>query len=157
MNKKELKKKAKKAAVAATLTASIVTVNSFDAPDEIVNSSYLNARNIDSNHEIINYDDVEELNEESPKNNKLKKFITWIPYPIRMIIFLPLWIIGFISQIGAKLLFKTVISPILSILLSIVFNSLLMIAIFLICVKILFPDIPWRKILNKKTIEEMIK
>lgn len=95
-------------------------------------------------------DDLQKAQAKDSIRNRLRKLIYKIPVKVRAALFVPLWAMGSAILWAADLLFKTLIAPIAHIFLSFVIQTFLLFAIIGVCIKILFPDLPWSKIFSKK-------
>lgn len=99
-------------------------------------------------------DDPEEEEEEKKRSIKdaLREMILRVPAGIRGVVFLPLWVIGWLLINGVTALWGAVLSPVMSTVLGWVCIA----GVILLClagvIKTAFPNIPLKKILSKKTI-----
>ncbi|MBQ1476938.1 MAG: hypothetical protein IIZ33_02200 [Erysipelotrichaceae bacterium] len=152
--KERLKKKASIGILASLTSISVLLGGVFDSPKELV----------EENHEkpvilIENIDDYseDELENEEGKDHtgykdKLKRQIYRIPLRIRMIFCVPLWCLGTMILSLGEFLWGSLLSPVLNVLLTFLLQTIILMAVIGICVKLLFPDLPWRKIFNKRTL-----
>ena len=146
---KERKTKIVKTAIAGLTSMSMLVGATFDSPSELTGAKKIVAAD---DKKDFSGDILQGLTQQSSLKNKLKKLIYKIPVEIRANMFVPMWFLGTFLIFFLKLAVKIVIAPILKILLGIILHAAILIAIVLICVKLLFPDLPWSKILNKRNI-----
>lgn len=83
--------------------------------------------------------------------DKLRRLFLAQPSVIRGVALLPFWVIGKMLLALLSLLF-TALSPILQVILGVVFNALLLFGLFLAVLKLLFPNLRLRDFLTKKNI-----
>ena len=96
------------------------------------------------------FDDYDQ-EDSSDFKNIILNLIYKLPKFIRIIFIVPMWFLGtFISFMLNKLL--KLLSPILGLIIDFIVSTLISLLIIVICVKILFPNLSLKKILNKKTI-----
>ena len=141
MDKKEVKKKVNTAAAGAGAVLSILTAAKYDNPAELIKE------------EIKKNDDHAIEEKAIIEKSEIKEYaVNKIPAIIRTIVLLPMWFIGhFLLGLLDKLV-KLVASPVIAFLLSTLFTFLILLLIIVLFIKLLFPDMPLKKILNKKLI-----
>ena len=141
MDKKEVKKKVITAAAGAGAVLSILTAAKYDDPAELIKE------------EIKKNDDHAIEEKAIIEKSEIKEYaVNKIPAIIRTIVLLPMWFIGhFLLGLLDKLV-KLVASPVIAFLLSTLFTFLILLLIIVLFIKLLFPDMPLKKILNKKLI-----
>lgn len=155
---KSQKKKAAVSAVAAMTAASVLVGGAFnspadlldDAPDALVQSLDMD---LDGQTDAGDgADDGEDGEERSKPASAVRRFVQAMPLPLRAMIALPLWIIGngFIELGG--LLWGAVLSPAFAAVVSWVAIALMVLLVFLLAAKTIAPDLPIKKILNKKSV-----
>lgn len=144
------KKRIKKAAAIATLSTSVFLANVIDSPDELINGQKVKPKN---------YAQIEIIEDDEPSDNQgnnlksgLKKMILDLPAPLRIVAGIPLWFLGTGLSSLLSLLFKGIVTPIMEVILHFILRTLIMLAVIVLAVKILFPDLELKKILNKKTL-----
>ncbi len=138
---KDLKKEVRKALIATTATTSLIVNNSYDSPLEIIDDTY--------------GDDVMELydkEQKDPYKNKMRYLLKKIPQPIRAILLLPLWTLGWLLMLIIRPIWVNLLSGITAdfihwfILLILVLIGIIISSIFM------FPGLPLKKLFNKKVI-----
>ena len=150
--KEELrKKKVKKAVVAGVTSASVLLGGTFDTPEDILNPA---KKQIKPVSEVVDHSDdlFEDLYKKEDPKDAFKNLIYKIPLKIRMYVCVPLWFLGTGILTLLELLLKVVLVPLAHIILNFILHTVLLMAIIAICVKLLFPDLPWSKIFNKRTL-----
>ena len=83
--------------------------------------------------------------------DKLRRLFLSQPSIVRGIVLLPFWAIGKALLALCSLLF-TALSPVLQIILSVLLNALLLFGLFLIVLKLLFPNLRLRDLSTKRNI-----
>ncbi|MDI9540177.1 MAG: hypothetical protein QM204_01700 [Bacillota bacterium] len=142
----DLKKRAQKTAIAATTAASLFVNNTYDKPLEIIDESF-KEEDID-----------EQLNQKKKTSFKIKckQLLHNIPQPLRVILLLPLWSLGWFLMLVLRPVWENLLVGIFSEISYWVILSLIIMAIILFSALFLFPDIPLSKTFNKKTISLII-
>lgn len=149
--KKKKKKKIEKGIVAGVTSVSVLLGGTFDSPQDLLNEEHVKPKAVIE--QIGNLeDDPEQDRQKSVFEEKLRDLIYRIPVRIRMFLCVPLWFLGTFLISLSDLLVNVLLAPIGHIILNFFLHILLLLAVIGICVKILFPDLPWSKIFNKRTI-----
>lgn len=154
MNEEEKKKKKRqieKGIVAGITSASVLLGGTFDSPQDLINEQHVKPKAVIEQIGNID-DDPEQEKQKSVFEEKLRDLIYRIPVKVRMFLCVPLWFLGTFLISLTDLLANTLLAPIGHIILNFVLHVLLLLAVIGICVKILFPDMPWSKIFNKRTL-----
>lgn len=145
------KKQIEKGIVAGLTSVSVLLGSTFDTPQDLINNDKYKPKAV-----IEKIQSEEEENHKSKQENlikaKLRNLIYRIPVKIRTYLFVPLWFLGTFLISLTDLLTKVVLVPASHIILNFVLHILVIMAIVVICIKILFPDLPLSKILNKRTL-----
>jgi len=157
LTKEQLKKFGKRAAkTAAGLLAAISLAlgGVVDSPAELFSGAPQAA------HTVIcasDQDDciAEATSEAHTKNerlrDKLRRLFLSQPSVVCGIVLLPFWAVGKVLIVLFSLLFAA-LSPVLQILLGVLLNALLLFGLFLIVLKLLFPNLRLRDLLTKRNI-----
>ena len=82
---------------------------------------------------------------------KLRRLFLAQPSIVRGVVLLPLWAIGKVL-IGLISLLFTALSPVLQLILGVLLNALLLFGLFLLVLKLLFPNLKLRDFLTKRNI-----
>ncbi len=139
-NKDKKNKKLALGLSAAIASASLFLASAFSSPTDLLE----NLRNSNDEHNTT----VEIAQVEYKK----KSFIEQIPFLIRALVALPLWLIGTLLLKLISGLVKLVLSPIISFILSLLLIFFILLGIILLVLKLLFPDKSIKELLNKKII-----
>lgn len=156
------KKKAAATAVATTIAASSAAVGAtFDEPADILQNTY---------HEpVVEFidmdagpDDGGQTEDESKGRQMVSEakgtFSEWIlelPLLVRTIFVVPMWFLGNMI-IYAGQLAVTALSPFWQGLLHLLILALALTAAFAVTAKVMFPDVPLKKILNRKNFRSVL-
>lgn len=152
--KKELKRKLLTTTTLVSISSSVLLSSTIDNPNEIINNMNIK-QNKNIEYASINEDDdiFDDYDQEDSSDfkNIILNLIYKLPKFIRIFFVVPMWFLGtFITFITNKLL--KLLSPILGTIIDFIVSTLISLIIIVICVKILFPNLSLKKILNKKTI-----
>lgn len=155
---KSQKKKAAVSAVAAVTAASVLVGGAFnspaelldDAPDALVQSLEMD---MDSQTDAGDgADEGEEDEDRGKQGSAVRRFVQAMPLPLRAIVALPLWLIGTgLIELGAAV-WGAVLSPVFAQVLSWAAVAVMVLLVFLLAAKTIAPDLPIKKILNKKSV-----
>ncbi len=152
--KKELKRKLLTTTTLVSISSSVLLSSTIDNPNEIINNMNIKQNNNIEYASINEDDDIFDDYDQEDSNdfkNIILNLIYKLPKFIRIIFIVPMWFLGtFISFMLNKLL--KLLSPILGLIIDFIVSTLISLLIIVICVKILFPNLSLKKILNKKTI-----
>jgi len=83
--------------------------------------------------------------------DKLRRLFLAQPSIVRGVVLLPFWAIGKVL-IGLLSLLFTALSPVLQLILGVLLNALLLFGLFLLVLKLLFPNLKLRDFLSKRNI-----
>ncbi|MCR4607436.1 MAG: hypothetical protein K5771_06900 [Oscillospiraceae bacterium] len=153
------KKDIKKTAVAITTAAALMTSGLFKDPAEIVKDEEVYAppppivETIDRAPVEDEPDDmtVEDEEKKTPKD-KLRDLLLRMPRAVRIILLLPLWCIGTALMTVLTPLFSAVLPPLLNIMIRWVLIAAVLVALAAAACKLIFPDIPLKKVFSKKNM-----
>ncbi|MBO4881806.1 MAG: hypothetical protein J5555_08990 [Firmicutes bacterium] len=153
------KKKAKRVAVAAGLAAAVLVGSLFSGPDDITGSNAQEMLNptpivMDIGSVDADVQDEEPAPEEAKKSGikaRLRAAILSMPKWVRVAVCVPLWGLGYALLLLGSFL-KVALTPFAGILLSGLIGIAVMIGLFGVTAKLLFPDMPWRKIFSKTNL-----
>ena len=135
--------------IATVASVSVLLGSLFDSSHE------LTAENISEQKAIISdINDQNKIQSEQPASfkEKLKGLILKLPVSIRTIVCVPLWALGSLLISAFETFFTLAIAPFAGIIIGFIIQTALLLLVIGISLKILFPDLPWSKIFNKKTI-----
>lgn len=159
----ELKGKAVKATTTAILIASLLTGLSFSGPAEINEdqaSSQLRpapiVMDIDDymNTSVDDDDDADEQKNAKPGFiARFKQAVLSMPSSIRLLIITPLWALGTAMMTVVSFLWNIIFSsPLGAFIASFAVGFAVLFGLFAVTAKMLFPDVPLRKILSKRNV-----
>lgn len=94
---------------------------------------------------------VEEEKKKRGKASAVRNALAEAPFSQRVKLAVPLWIAGTIMAALLSSLWMSVLPPLAAAVLSWVLTALMAVLIFTLAVKTLFPDMPLKKILNKRS------
>ena len=161
---KSTRKRAAAAAVAVAASASVVTSTLFTDPADLLQNDAVApiVETIDdggSGDDGTSPDETE--NEESEEaalglRERMREWILKLPIGVRLVFVLPFWALGYGITAAATALWAAVLSPLLSSALSWVVLIAALVGAFGLTAKAMFPDMPWRKIFNKKSLLAVI-
>ncbi len=154
------KKKAAAATMAGVIAASGAAIDgAFDSPQDILRNDQPEPVVQPVDMDGAGGDTGDQDNDKSKKTaqtqNTLREKILELPLAVRAIFVVPLWAIGHVVVMGGSLLF-TALSPLMNGVLSFLTLALVMFLVFVLGVKLMFPDIPLRKIINRHTIRGVL-
>ena len=165
--KQDLKKKAVKAGVALFTSASVLVGGLFPSPDAILaDEQDLNpvaiVQNDNDNDDLDgdggdgdsgSQEDEEETGEETGGLRAgLRQKLLQLPLALRVFVLVPLWAIGFTIWTVAGGLWTTLLGPIAGKAVSWLFLLAALLGAVALGMKAVFPDLPLKKIVNKKSI-----
>lgn len=156
-----------KAAVAVVTSASVLVGGLFSSPAALTEEQELNPAVVYSDDADPGSDNdagtEEELEEESAEEEarpgaraRLRQKILQLPLAVRLLVILPLWCVGWLILTGAGLLWSAVLSPLGAKVLSWLLLIAALVAAFLLAGKTIFPDLPLKKILNKRNLLSLV-
>ena len=147
MDKRTLKKLG--LTILAGITSTSVLLNgAFDSPREFIED--INKKEIIISEQINN--DEYKDSDHNRQYFRLKKLIYMIPVRIRMILCIPLWFVGNLLLTLFHMLFNTMLKPAVSVIVGFILQSIILLIVIAIGIRVLFPDLTWSKIFSKKTI-----
>ena len=94
---------------------------------------------------------VEEEKKKRGKASTVREALAEAPFSQRVRIAVPLWIIGTVAIAFLSSLWMSVLPPLAAAALSWVFTLVMAVLVFVMAAKTVFPDMPLKKILNKRT------
>ena len=162
--KKDIKKKAIKAGVAVVASASVLVGGLFSSPDALLAPEQdLNPVPISQN-DNDNDQDGDEEDEESQEEEeeieseaigllaRLRLKLLQLPLAVRVFVLVPLWAIGWAIWTVAGGLWTMLLGPIAGKAVSWLFLLAALLGAVALGLKTVFPDLPLKKIVNKKSI-----
>ena len=157
-SKAQLKKIGKRAvATAAGLLAalSLALGSVVDSPDELFSGAPQAAQVVitaaEDDERIVTAIASAEPAQKERLLGKLRRLFLAQPSVVRGIMLLPFWVAGK-AFLGLFSLLFAVLSPVLQILLSVLLNAALLFGLFLILLKLLFPNLRLKDLLTKRNV-----
>lgn len=156
------KKKAAVSAVAAVTAASVLVGGAFTSPADVLDDgldAHVLTVDMDMDSQTDAGDDgSSEGEEEQDKklSSSVRRLINQAPAPLRACVALPLWLVGtLLIELGATL-WGTLLSPVAAAVVGWLAISVLALLVFLLAAKTVAPDLPIKKILNKRTVPGIV-
>lgn len=161
--KKDYKKKAVKAGVAVVTSASVLVGGLFSSPDALLadkqrlNPVAVTQNDSDNDQDEDDDSSAEEDEEEQVSENsgwraRLRQRILELPPAVRVFVMVPLWAIGFAIWTVASTLWTALLGPIAGKAVSWLFLLAALLGAAALGVKTVFPNLPLKKIFNKKSL-----
>ncbi|MBQ1567739.1 MAG: hypothetical protein IIZ80_07635 [Erysipelotrichaceae bacterium] len=147
------KKKKVTLGILAGLTTFSVTLGAlFESAEELKQNYPKTPKAVIESINDYSEDNLENSEVHDSFKERLKKLIYRIPVKIRTIFFVPLWAIGHILISLLEILFQNIFIPIVSQIGGFLVETVIILLVVAICIKIMFPDMPWSKIFSRKFI-----
>ena len=166
-NRKIKKKKSNPlttSAVAAMTAAGVMVGGAMSSPDDTMNDSPdaivqtvsiapqvqadMGGGDGDAEEAVV----VEEEKKKRGKASTVRKALAEAPFSQRVRLAIPLWIAGSLMAAFLSTLWMSVLPPLAAAALSWVLTALMAVLVFALAVKTVFPDLPLKKILNKRSM-----
>lgn len=141
------KKAAAAAAVTVAAAAGMVTGTVFDSPADLMREPPAVV--------AVQADDDDGAAPEERQKGPAARIREWalsLPAAVRMLVGVPLWVLGWVLLTGLSTLWASALTPLLSRALGWLCLALLLVAVFACSVKAAFPDVPLRKILRPRNV-----
>ena len=161
--KKKKTSKAAASAVAAMTAAGVMVGGAMSSPDDAMNDgpeaivqtiavtpqiqADTGGGDSDAEEAVV----VEEEKNKRGKASSVRKALAEAPFSQRVKIAVPLWIAGTVAIAFLSSLWMSVLPPLAAAALSWVFTLVMAVLVFVMAAKTVFPDMPLKKILNKRT------
>ena len=158
------KRRATATAVAAVTSAGVMVGGAFPAPQELLRGDEgevpapitemlpadgLTADSADDVDEELE-DEDEERRRSSP-GSRVRAWVLALPLAVRAGVGVPLWCIGWLVLTGLSALWTGLLSPALGTVLGWAATALVVLSAFALTAKAVFPDVPLKKIVNKRS------
>ena len=153
------KKQAAAVSLASVIAASGAAIDgAFDNPQDILQNDHpepavLHLDSADGGDGDGAQDD--KTKKQTAKKASLKENILALPLAVRVLFVIPLWAIGHVVTMAGGAL-VTALSPLMGGVVHFLLLALVMLAVFTISAKLMFPDLPLRKILIRHTIKGVL-
>ena len=147
-------------AVAAVTAAGVLVGGAFASPDEIldegpgplVQSLNTDAQPVDDGGGSSGENEGEAGEEKRSLRGGVRSLARSAPTWVRAAVFVPLWALGTVVTGLVTALWSSVLSPVAATVLGWLAIALLAVVVFALAAKTVFPDLPLKKILNKRSI-----
>ncbi len=147
MDEKDARKKKIRMSILAGITsASVLMGSTFDSPRDILDEG--SERPEPLREEYVHASD----SFRSRKDSLIRRIIYLIPVRIRSILCIPLWFLGNGVILLLELLYRGILTPLRNIIAGFIIQNLILLGVIAVSIKILFPGLPWSKILNRKIV-----
>lgn len=155
------KKKILMASIATLASAAVIVGTLLPSAQEVVSPNQIaDPPAIVLNLEEDAVSEKEEYSAETKKSNRfadrLRNRLLSLPQSVRVIFILPLWALGWVMTTFGSLIWGGVFSPALGFVASWLLSVAVLVGLFALSAKLLFPHIPFKKILTKKNIYPII-
>ena len=167
LRKTKFRKKLAKGSAGTVLGLSIMLAGLFDSPADLIQQQAIN--NLSNNEAIEIMIDDEDIGSDEDERKQAeiapagkgllkriadaaRNYIKGLPLWIKSCICIPLWGAGYGITYLISLLCTTFLSPVLSHILGFVLMAAALLAAFAVTMKCIFPDMPIKKILNRRNI-----
>lgn len=157
---KKIKKRIVASAVAAVTTVGVLLGGSFDSPADLLSGNDVSPSVIisdtlspEAGNDGINEEGV--LPGEEKKKGlraRVRSAVKRMPLALRAGVGLPLWFAGWLLLGALGFLWEPLLSPLMSALLNSLCVAAILAATLVSTVKAVFPDMPLKKILNRKSL-----
>ncbi len=163
--KKKHHRRAAATAVAAVTSASVVMGGMFASPDDLLNGNdddggsitvtdtYTPDNGAAGGDDIDDDADAGDSEDESRRRGLRSRARQWVwrlPYGVRAVVGVPLWALGWLIITGCTALWNGVLSPAFGTVLGWVATAAVLLLAFALTGKAMFPDLPLKKIVNKR-------
>ena len=142
------KKTAAAAAVTVAAAAGMVTGAAFDSPADLMQDPPAAV--------AVQTDDDDSgaapEERQSGPAARIREWVLSLPAAVRMLVGVPLWVLGWVLLTGLSTLWASALTPLLSRVLGWFCLALILAAVFACSVKAAFPDVPLRKILRPRNV-----
>lgn len=145
------------AGVAAAVAAASIATNLLVEPEELLHSAeYLDSHTRYMEHSELGEYDIEYTEpEELSRKDMARNWLVRLPVPVKALILLPLWALGAIPvAIGTGV--ASALAPIWSQILGFVLQAAVLIGVFCLVYKLVFPDRKVRELFKKKNFRWLL-
>ncbi|NCB42425.1 MAG: hypothetical protein EOM59_07370 [Clostridia bacterium] len=159
--KKITKKKVWMVSIAVLAGAAVIVGTLIPSAQEVVSPNIMVdppavTLNLEEDSVVQNEEAAAEAKKSNRFSDRLRNRLLSLPQSVRIIFVLPLWVLGWIVTSFGSLLWGGLFSPVAGIIASLLLNIGVIVGLFALTTKLLFPNIPFRKILSKKNIIPLV-
>lgn len=167
MNEKDKNKKAASAAVAVAASVGMLLSGLFSSPADLARREEtappppapvveyvmpdIDPDDDDDDGGLTGIDDEDEEKQGSFRA-RFRRRILRVPQPVRAVIGVPLWCVGWALTGLLSLLWAGLVSPVMGVVLRWAVAALLILLAVVLTLKAVFPDLPLKKLLSKRNI-----
>lgn len=141
--KKHWRRRAAAGVAAAAASAGLLVGNAFDTPADMLDAHAAVVDGVSA---------AEDAETRRARGGVVRRWVSTWPTAARALLGVPLWLAGWGVSSGAAALFRWVLTPLGGQILSWLIAALTAIAAGAVAAKVLFPNVPWRKLLNRRTL-----
>jgi len=152
------KKKIAVSAVAAVTAASVLVGGAFTSPADIMDDAAdanVIALDMDMDSQTEAGDGADDGGEDEGRKGALasvRRLVRQAPAPLRACVVLPLWLVGALLINLGSALWGAVLSPAFAAFVDWAAIALMVLLVFVLAAKTVAPELPIKKILNKRTV-----
>ena len=150
-------------AVAAVTAAGVLVGGAFSSPDDILNDdpgAVVQTLDLADAQPVVDDGGAPGGGEEEEEGGEekrgvyasVRKLVRAAPVGVRAVVAVPLWALGTVVIALVSSLWSTVLSPVAATVLSWLGIALMAVLVFALAAKTVFPNMPWKKILNRHSI-----
>lgn len=162
--RKRRSRRAAATAVAAVTAGGVVMGGLFSSPDDLMNGPdgddapvpLVDTVSPDGGSGDGDLDDGDSGDSEDENRrrgglrSRARQWVWQLPAAVRALVGVPLWALGWLILAGASALWGGVLSPVFGTVLGWVLTAAVLLGAFALTAKAMFPDLPLKKILNKR-------
>ena len=167
VKKPGIRKKLVRGGTASLLGLSITLAGLFGTPEELIRQQTINQlHNQDAIELMIEEEDPgseEDLRKKAETRpmkkgffqkiaEAAKRLVYKIPVPVRALVGVPLWAVGYAIVHLLSGLYSVALAPVISHIIGFVLCAIILLAVFALTMKSIFPNMPLKKILSKGNI-----
>ena len=147
---KNWKKKAAVGAVCAAASASVLVGSTFDSPADFLHDDDAAAVTVEMHCDSGDAGQADE--DKSRKSSSLRQWFLQLPIGVRALVGIPLWGFGWCILSALGLLWQGLLTPLGGKILGWVLTAAVALGVFAVTAKVIFPDVPLKKILSRRSI-----
>lgn len=136
--------------IAGIASLSVLLGGVFDSSGELLEEYPESKSDIADSAGDFCRDEMREAAVKQTVKQKVRDLLYRLPVKVRAVLFMPFWLIGSAILWAFDLVISAVAAPAAHLILGFLLQTLLLFGVIGLCIKILFPDLPWSKIFSKK-------
>ena len=136
--------------IAGLASVSVLLGGVFDSSKELLEDYPQTGEDVVESINELSKDGIHEATVKKSVRQAVKNLLYKIPVKVRAVLFVPFWFIGSAILSAFELALSAVVAPLARLALGFGIQTLLLFGVIGLCIKILFPDLPWSKIFSKK-------